>query len=106
MLTGRKARGSTWLVLDEWIDQWSQTAEEPQEAVAPVAPTRRTTKKAATKKRPTAAGAATKKSTPARKKPATEAPPAAEGTADEGAEIGTNPTRRYGSASSRALGGH
>ena len=24
MLTGRKARTSTWLVLDEWIDQWSE----------------------------------------------------------------------------------
>ncbi|WP_238998614.1 alpha/beta hydrolase [Nocardioides limicola] len=26
MLTGRAARGSTWRVLDEWIDQWSSPA--------------------------------------------------------------------------------
>ena len=31
MLTGRKARSSTWLVLDEWIDQWS----EPEQPAAP-----------------------------------------------------------------------
>jgi hypothetical protein len=30
----------------------------------------------------------------------------AETTSTEAAEIGTNPTRRYGSAGSRALGGH
>ncbi|WP_310528638.1 alpha/beta fold hydrolase [Nocardioides sp.] len=40
MLTGRAARGSTWRVMDEWIDQWS-------------APARVTAKKAATKKAPT-----------------------------------------------------
>src|SRR4051794_16359474 len=38
MLTGRGARTSTWMVLDEWIDQWS----EPEVPAAP-APTRRRT---------------------------------------------------------------
>ena len=31
MLTGRSARGTTWRVLDEWVDQWSQ----PEEPAAP-----------------------------------------------------------------------
>ena len=52
MLTGRKARSSTWLVLDEWIDQWS----EPEQ---PAAPARRTTKKRTARK-----AAATKASAP------------------------------------------
>jgi polyhydroxyalkanoate synthase len=29
MLTGRAARGTTWQVMDEWIDQWSSDAAEP-----------------------------------------------------------------------------
>lgn len=64
MLTGRAARGSSWRVLDEWIDQWATP-----------------TKQVAAKK------------TPAAKKKG----------ADRGA-IGSNPTRRYGSAGSRSLG--
>ncbi len=27
MLTGRAARGSTWTVMDEWLDQWSSSHE-------------------------------------------------------------------------------
>jgi polyhydroxyalkanoate synthase len=91
MLTGRRARTSTWTVLDEWIDQW---AEAP---VAPAAPARRTTTKKAPKKKATAKKkqqTATK--APTRKSPAQKVP--------AGTDIGTNPTRRYGSAGSRALG--
>ncbi|KAA1419095.1 alpha/beta fold hydrolase [Nocardioides humilatus] len=29
MLTGRAARKTTWVVMDEWINQWSTAAEEP-----------------------------------------------------------------------------
>jgi polyhydroxyalkanoate synthase len=29
MLTGRAARGSTWAVMDEWIDQWSTDVPQP-----------------------------------------------------------------------------
>ncbi|WP_249423805.1 alpha/beta fold hydrolase [Nocardioides coralli] len=29
MLTGRDARGSTWVVMDEWIDRWSTDTTEP-----------------------------------------------------------------------------
>jgi hypothetical protein len=42
---------------------------------------------------------------PATKNPADDEAPVREPTATEAAEIGTNPTRRYGSAGSRALGG-
>ena len=112
MLTGRKARSSTWLVLDAWIDQWS----EPEQ---PAAPARRTTKKrtartaAATKasarrrrrrrprRRPRkrTAKRSTAKRAPAPRKAGTTVVPGSEDV-----EIGTNPTRRYGSAGSRALG--
>jgi polyhydroxyalkanoate synthase len=102
MLTGRKARTSTWQVLDDWVDEWSGRREKPP---AP----RRTAKKAATKKAP-AKKAATKKA-PA-KKAATKRVPAKKTVAKRAAtkkaapppEIGSNPERRYGSAGSRALG--
>jgi polyhydroxyalkanoate synthase len=57
MLTGRGARGSTWRVLDEWLDQWSSAP------AAPASPVRRTTKKAAAKK------AAPKKAAPKKAAP-------------------------------------
>jgi len=110
MLTGRKARTSTWLVLDEWIDQWSEP-EAPARAARRTSTKRATATKARTKK-------ATAKKTPARKAAPKMAPAVrkasakrssaqqtAETTSTEAAEIGTNPTRRYGSADSRALGG-
>jgi polyhydroxyalkanoate synthase len=100
MLTGRKARTSTWVVIDEWIDQWSR-AEEP---AAPAATTRRTTKKAAAKKapakRPTASKKTAAKKIVATRKVAKKAPSPKAGLP----EIGTNPSRRYGSAGSRSLG--
>ncbi|MGB0101415.1 MAG: alpha/beta fold hydrolase, partial [Nocardioides sp.] len=56
MLTGRAARGSTWRVLDEWIEQWSGAAAP---AVAA-----RTGKKATRSKKTTAASATKKASKP------------------------------------------
>jgi polyhydroxyalkanoate synthase len=128
MLTGRKARTSTWVVLDEWIDQWSATE-------APVPVPRRTTKKAAAKKAPPAKKAAATKAPPATKTAtkkttaATKAPTKKTATKKTAAKktagatrktastrkttarrptaepvIGANPSRRYGSAGSRALG--
>ena len=135
MLTGRAARGTTWRVLDEWVEKW--------EAAAPGAATRqRTTKKATTKKatpkkatpkKATTKKAAPKKATPkkatpkkatpkkatpkkaaakksATKKTATKraapkkAAPSRRRTTKASADaIGANPTRRYGSKSSRSL---
>jgi polyhydroxyalkanoate synthase len=109
MLTGRKARTSTWMVLDEWIDQWSQT-EAP---VAPSVPARRTTRKtAATSKAKKASATKAAKKAPAKQavikktpaKKAVEKTSAEKATAEAATGIGTNPTRRYGSAGSRALG--
>jgi polyhydroxyalkanoate synthase len=96
MLTGREARTGTWIVIDEWIDQWTQ-AEAP---APPAATTRRTTRKAAAKKPVTTRKAAAKKPAPAKKRAATQTP-ARKNASDA---IGTNPSRRFGSAGSRALG--
>ncbi len=76
MLTGRAARGTTWTVIDEWVAQWSGgQAPAAKEARANKAPARKTAP---------------------RKSPTRKAPSV--GT------IGSNPSRRYGSAGSRALG--
>ncbi|MGH3307817.1 MAG: alpha/beta hydrolase, partial [Nocardioides sp.] len=74
MLTGRRARGTTWQIMDEWISKWSSAAEET--------PTPTARKKAAPKKAP-----AKKAKHPAASRES----------------IGTNPARRYGSAGSRSL---
>jgi polyhydroxyalkanoate synthase len=101
MLTGRAARGSTWRVLDEWLDEWS--AAPAARAATP----RRTTRKAAAKgtaqkkvaqKKPAPKKVAQKK--PAEKKVA-QKKPADDPRADA---LGTNRTRRYGSDSTRGLG--
>jgi polyhydroxyalkanoate synthase subunit PhaC len=89
LLTGRSARTSTWPQIDAWLDEWT----EREVATQASAPARRTTKKASAKK--AATKAATKR--PAAKK---SAPPADE---EDEPSIGVNPSRRYGSASSRAL---
>ncbi|GIM63736.1 alpha/beta hydrolase [Planomonospora venezuelensis] len=83
MLTGRAARGTTWTAIDEWVDEWSG---DPL-------PTKRTASKKGAKKK----GAAKKG---AAKKGAAKAAAAAEASAGS---IGSNPSRRYGSASSRSL---
>lgn len=82
MLTGRAARRTTWLIMDEWIDSWATP-----EKVAPK-------KKSPAKKAP-AKKAAPKK--PAAKKKAAAVPDPAPDA------IGVNPVRRFGSGGSRAL---
>jgi len=89
MLTGRAARGTTWRVLDEWIDQWS-TGREPATAT-------KATKKATAKK--SAAKKPAKKATA--KKPAAKKPAAKKSASKEA--IGANPSRRYSSQGSRSL---
>jgi polyhydroxyalkanoate synthase len=82
MLTGRAARGTTWQVIDEWVARWST------EVVTP--PAKKAVRKSPSKKVPA-------KKAPARK----AAAPKPEASVDT---IGSNPTRRYGSTGSRALG--
>jgi polyhydroxyalkanoate synthase subunit PhaC len=113
MLTGRAARGTTWQVIDEWVDEWSAGV-----APAPTPVRKRSARKvptakkaAATKKAvPTKKAVTTKKAAaakaPARKTTAKEAP-ARKAPAKKSASpgtIGSNPSRRYGSSGSRALG--
>lgn len=86
MLTGRAARGTTWRVMDEWIEQWSTPAKAARKAPA----------RKATAKKPAAKKAAAKKA--AAKKAA------AKRQAADREAIGANPRRRYGSAGSRSLG--
>ena len=92
MLTGRAARASTWRVLDEWVGQWS-TEDEPAPTVKKAA--RKKSAKKTVAKKPAKKPPASKKS--AAKTAATRKP-----SPDPDA-IGVNPTRRYGSASSRSL---
>ena len=103
MLTGRKARTSTWPLLDAWIEEWSE-----DEDAAPAATPRRTTpRKPAAKKTPakrTPAKKATTKKTVTKKAVAKDSPPKAAAVPDpDPTGIGINPQRRYGSADSRAL---
>lgn len=116
MLTGRAARSTTWVVMDEWIAQYSTPDDRASTDPAPVArrtSARKTTatkvpaKKAVTKKAPAKKVAA--KKPPAKKvavkKPAATAIPAqkpAEVAPDRSA-IGSNRERRFSSASSRNL---
>jgi polyhydroxyalkanoate synthase len=74
MLTGRAARNTTWRVMDEWIEQWSTPPEADKSATPKKSPAKKAAKK-----------------------------PAAKKAADRDG-IGTNPSRRYGSAGSRSLG--
>ncbi len=87
MLTGRAARRTTWRILDEFINE-SSTVEEPKRAKKAAAASKKASAtksaKVAQPKRPV------KKAAPRKTKPSAEA-------------IGANPSRRYGSASSRSL---
>ncbi len=101
MITGRAARGTTWQAIDEWIEEWSA-------GVITSPPKTAATKRAAAKKTP--AKKAPAKKAPAKKAPAKKAAakktPAKKASAKKASAgaIGSNPSRRYGSAGSRALG--
>jgi polyhydroxyalkanoate synthase len=107
MLTGRAARGTTWQAIDEWVAEWSAGVVPARKAAsARRAPARKSAaakqatakKKPAPPKRTAAQKTAAAKATPAKKAAAKRTSKATAGT------IGSNPTRRYGSAGSRALG--
>lgn len=88
MLTGRAARTTTWVVLEEWLTRWSSEEEPPT-------PRRRTQGRSRTTKRPTRAASSARTS-------ATD-PAGAAAVAPDAAAIGSNPDRRFSSASSRSL---
>ncbi|MBV9832249.1 MAG: alpha/beta hydrolase, partial [Marmoricola sp.] len=87
MLTGRAARGTTWPTIDEWIEQYSSPEEAAAETVKKK-PARRTSKRTTT-----ARSAATEPKDPGTTKDRTP----------DRSTIGSNPDRRYASASSRNL---
>lgn len=102
MLTGRAARTTTWRVIDEFL---AEHASVVPGGSAPKARRRPPSKAsaggaAATKKR----AAATKKASAAKASSTKKAAPKKAATPRKDA-IGSNPTRRYGSASSRSLAG-
>ena len=103
MLTGRAARHSTWVVMDEWIGQHSTPDDRVPAQRAPGAKTARSAKKTAKKsaaKKTTAK--ATPRKAPVKKAAAKKAAPAAEVAPDRSA-IGSNRERRFTSTSSRDL---
>ena len=64
MLTGRRARTSTWTVLDEWVSQWSSAAGTSGAGAGEQATTaKRTTRKGTTARSSTAKKAAARKGT-------------------------------------------
>jgi polyhydroxyalkanoate synthase len=99
MLTGRAARTTTWVTMDEWIAQYSTPDDRPGRTPKKAAGTKAATKKAAQKK------AAQKRAAkaPARKKPAPRAATSVAEVAPDRSAIGSNPDRRFASASSRNL---
>ncbi|MCX6396580.1 MAG: alpha/beta fold hydrolase [Propionibacteriales bacterium] len=98
MLTGRAARTTTWVVLDEWIGQYS-TPDDRETTAKPAAVAKKAAaKRTATAKKTAAAKAPARKA--AAKKPAPK--PAVEVAPDRSA-IGSNRERRFSSTSSRDL---
>jgi polyhydroxyalkanoate synthase len=96
MLTGRAARRTTWVVMDEWIAQYS-TPDDRDQPVKKKAPAKRApaAKKSAQK--------STQKSTPKTAARSVPAQPEAAQVAPDRSAIGSNRDRRYGSGSSRDL---
>ncbi|MCW2784378.1 MAG: alpha/beta hydrolase fold protein [Marmoricola sp.] len=97
MLTGRAARTTTWVVMDEWIAQYSapdDRVKQPRKKTA--------AKKTAVRKTAKATGTTTRKA--AVKKTAKKAAPRASAeVAPDRSAIGSNRDRRFSSTSSRDL---
>lgn len=120
MLTGRAARTTTWVVMDEWIEQYS-TPDESEQPVTEVSSRARPAKKAPARKSTAKKAGTTKKAAvkkaPARKAPAKKAaasepnpavpeqpaPRAVAEVAPDRSAIGSNRERRFSSTSSRSL---
>ncbi len=112
MLTGRRARSTTWLILDDFLDQH---ASDAQAGPGKAKTTRKTTKQAVPKaakkpartaaKKPRRAGATPGQAAPTRPAAAAHAGDETESTETTEPVIGANRERSYSSASSRSLAG-
>ncbi|HET6154331.1 MAG TPA: alpha/beta fold hydrolase [Marmoricola sp.] len=99
MLTGRAARSTTWVVMDEWIAQYST----PDDRKKPVR--KRAAKKPAksTTKKPAPSGTRARKA-PVKKAATKKAAPRPQAeTAPDRSAIGSNRDRRFSSSASRDL---
>lgn len=102
MLTGRAARTTTWVVMDEWFKKYSAlelpTPPKAKKKAGPEkeAPKQAAAKKAAAKKTAGKKAAAEKKTTAKKAAPVKKAAPSSDA-------IGSNPDRRFSSSSSRSL---
>ena len=122
MLTGRAARATTWVTMDEWIEEYSSSppaaGSRRRARKVPGKPGRKPTGRSATKPTkpaaPKKAGAKKAGSTKAGSTKARRTAPKQVGAADapvapvsdvapDRAAIGSNPDRRFASASSRNL---
>ncbi len=100
MLTGRAARATTWVTMDEWIEQYSTPDDRPAKRSTA---RKKAAKKAAPKK--AVSTARTTKSAKAGPKPGPKSagPKRAAKVSPDRSAIGSNPERRFDSASSRNL---
>lgn len=98
MLTGRAARTTTWRIIDEFLDEHGADIDVPQ-----AKPARKSTGKSPARKQATKKSAAKKPVAAKAKKTATKKAATTKKVAARPEAIGSNPARRYGSASSRSL---
>ena len=129
MLTGRAARRTTWVVMDEWIAQYSTPDEATARTSSPAKARKAATKKAksattakkttakkataksakkapgkaATKKTAADATRRTRKASPSRPKTTPTGPASPGEVAPDRAAIGSNRERRFSSGASRGL---
>ncbi len=105
MLTGRSARDTTWRIIDEWVTRHGTddadatrpsarrgAARRPAAKATAAKPARRAPRKSTRRSTPRTGGAT---------RPSSASEPRTEASGVEA--IGSNPARRYGSASSRGL---
>ena len=93
MLTGRAARATTWVTMDEWVEQYS-TPDDRATSPRKTRKTAKSSKKSA--KKPAGPRTPKKAPTPGTSKPVADVAP-------NRSAIGSNPERRFDSGSSRNL---
>lgn len=103
MLTGRAARRTTWRIMDEFLRDCGADAPVTKAKVSPVP--RAKVAKPVARKKPVASKKPAARQKPTARKSSAKGPAAQPAAEPGAASIGSNPSRRYGSASSRSLAG-